>query len=55
MVFHPKDSINRSSLTGSAIAIALIKMTQDLCKMVFRRKSIAFSAGTLQNTPDARN
>ena len=28
---------------------------EDLCKMVFRRKSGAFSAGTLQNTPDARN
>ena len=28
---------------------------KDLCKMVFRRKSTAFSAGTLQNAPDARN
>lgn len=29
MVFHPKDSINRSSLTGRAIAIALIKSGED--------------------------
>ena len=28
---------------------------KDLCKMVFGRKSTAFSAGTLQNAPDARN
>ena len=28
---------------------------KDLCKMVFGRKSTAFSAGTLQNAPDASN
>ena len=31
------------------------KSIEDHCKMVFRRKSTAFSAGTLQNAPDARN
>lgn len=29
MVFHPKDSINRSSLIGRAITIVLIKITRE--------------------------